>query len=502
MVTPRNYGTPKSPDQPDWYSDVMDRVAAPLLIALFALTPVASLHAQDAPPPSRAATTLIDFTVVVRDKEGNPVADLKEEDLVVTENGEPRKIAFFRFDGDPPQLSRRALPAGHFTNRLEAASNGARHITAILVDGMNSPGAGSTLQSAQTIFREQILAYLDALPPYARVGLFRLGGNSVEVLVNFTQDVASLRAQASKMDLLIPETFATVADNAQTNRIELTLPALEALGDHLARFPGRKTIVWVGNGMPGWTKPGDQTRDVEPQMRRTAERLATQGIAIYPVSSRLAGEPTREALDLFADVTGGRVTLTGKHPAEELKATAQDQRAIYSVGFYAVAPPDNQWHPIRVTARRPNLTVTHLQGYLSEAAAGQPDDWGETEWRSALANPLGSSLVRLDAMTAMPPGARRIDVRMQIALDDLHFRDTGGKGEAQIDIITGERLPSGDFAFRVERATLGRIAGAAPGATAGVSFRLPLRPETAALRVIVRDRFTGRHGTLDISLNQ
>ena len=39
-------------------------------------------------------------------------------------------------------------------------------------------------------------------------------------------------------------------ENVQTKRVDLTLPGLEALGNHLARFPGRKNIVWVGNGMP------------------------------------------------------------------------------------------------------------------------------------------------------------------------------------------------------------------------------------------------------------
>ena len=490
------------------------RSADILLIAVLALTPAVPARAQDT-PAFRAGTTLIDFTIVVRDASGNPVTDLTKEDIVVTENGAPREVAFFRFDGAPPQLSRTSLPPGRFTNRLEAASNGARHITAILVDGMNTPAAKVTLQFTQTTIRDQILAYLDALPPNTRVGLFRLGRRSIDVLSDFTNDVPSLRAQTSKMDLVLPELFAQadaaaqdakatgfVNENIQTNRVDLTLPGLEALGNHLARFPGRKNIVWVGNGMPLRIGPRGQARDFEPQMRKTAERLATQGIAVYPVSSQLAGEPVRESLDLFADVTGGRVTLTTNDPTERLKTTAQDQRAIYSVGFYAVAPPDNKWHPIRVTARRPNLTVTHRQGYTSEAAAEQPIDWGEAEWRSALANPLGSSLIRLDAMTTMPPGARMVEVRMQIALDDLHFRDVDGKGVAQIDIITGERVASGDFAFRVERATLGRPIGAAPGATAGLTLRLPLRPETAALRMIVRDRFTGRHGTLDLSLNQ
>ena len=508
-----------------------------LLIALFALALSAPVRAQDT-PAFRAGTTLIDFTIVVRDASGNPVTDLNKEDIVITENGQAREVAFFRFDGAPPQPSTRSLPPGRFTNRLEAASNGGRHITAILVDGMNTPAASVTPQFTQSAIRHQILAYLDALPPNTRVGLFRLGRRSVDVLSDFTDDVAALRAQAGKLDLVLPELFAapgpgpsdfgkaaaggsdtaaaaradaaaadgkstdSINENIQTNRVDLTLPALEALGNHLARFPGRKNIVWVGNGMPLRTGPRGRSRDFEPRFRRTAERLATQGVAIYPVSSQLAGEPVRESLNLFADVTGGRVTLTMNDATEGLRTTAQDQRAIYSVGFYAVGPPDNKWHPIHVTVRRANVTVTHRQGYMSDAASPQPLEWGETEWRNALANPLGSSLIRLDAMTAMPPGARMVEVRMRIELDDLHFRDVNGKSEAHIDIITGEKVASGEYSFRVERATLGRAIGTAPGTTAGFTLRLALRPETAGLRMIVRDRFTGRHGTLDISLNQ
>ena len=295
-------------------------------------------------------------------------------------------------------------------------------------------------------------------------------------------------------------------ENAQTNRVDLTLPALEALGDHLARFPGRKSVVWVGNGMPlflGGSRARKE-RDFEPRMRQTAQRLATQGVAVYPVaqpSNMLTPETVREALNLFADTTGGRVTLTMNDPTEGLRTTALDQRAIYAIGFYAVAPPDNKWHPITVQVRRPNVVVTHRQGYLAEAPAIQPLEWAEEQWRSALANPLGSSVVRLDAQVESPAGAppRTLDLRVQIGLDDLHFRDAAGKSVADIEIATAEKLASGDFAFRVERATLGR-ANVAPGAVAPYSRRWTLRPETTIVRIIVRDRFTGRYGTLEISV--
>jgi hypothetical protein len=246
------------------------------------------------------------------------------------------------------------------------------------------------------------------------------------------------------------------------------------------------------------------TRNYEPRMRQTAERLATQGISVYPVaqpSNLLTPESVREALKLFADTTGGRLTLTMNDPTEGLKTTALDQRAIYSVGFYAVAAPDNKWHPIAVQVRRPNITVTHRQGYLAEAPAAQPLEWGEEQWRTAIANPLSSSVVRLDGQ--IEPGAepRTFDFRMQVALDDVHFRDVGGKAVAEIEIATAEKVASGDFAFRVERATLGRV-NAEPGAVAPYARRWTLRPETTSVRVIVRDRLTGRYGTLDIPVSK
>ena len=515
-----------------------------ILVATAALAGAAalSLRAQDQPAPTfRAGTTLVEFTIVVRDGKGNPITDLTKDEIVITEEGQPRTVEFFRFDGAPPQPAPNALPPGHFTNRFETAPNAARHITAILVDGMNTfTVKQGTFLFTQASIRTQIRDYLDGLPPHTRVGLFLLGRDVVDVVHDFTDNLASLKAKAEKMELVRgeptlvaghrPPDFArssasgsseaaearglaaaaeakgTALQNevVQVKRVDLTLPALEALGDHLARFPGRKNIVWVGNGMPIRLGRRGAARDFEERMRSTAQRLATQGVALYPVSSRLSTESVKESLNLFADVTGGRVTLTMNDPIEGLKTTALDQRAIYSLGFYAVAPPDNKWHPITVQVKRPGVTVTHRQGYLSETPAAQPLEWGEEHWRSALANPLGSSVVRLDGQVDPVTGAAAgtFDFRMQIALDDLHFRDADGKRVAEVEIVTAEKVASGDFAFRVERASLGAPANAAPGATAPYTRRWALRPDTVTVRVIVRDRFTARFGTLDMPVGK
>ena len=184
----------------------MKRIVFVLLLGALVLTPL--LRAQDPPTPTfRAGTTLIEFTIVARDGQGNPITDLTKDDIVVTENGQPRAVEFFRFDGAPPQPSPNALPPGHFTNRFETSPNAARHITAILVDAMNMPTVKDTYQFTQATTRIQILTYLDGLPPHTRVGLFRLGREVIDVLHDFTDDVAALRAQVAKMDLVMPELF-------------------------------------------------------------------------------------------------------------------------------------------------------------------------------------------------------------------------------------------------------------------------------------------------------
>ena len=77
-----------------------------LVIAGIATVSTTWLRAQDPPTPTfRAGTTLIEFTLVARDSQGNPIADLTKDDIVVTENGQPREVEFFRFDGAPPQPS-------------------------------------------------------------------------------------------------------------------------------------------------------------------------------------------------------------------------------------------------------------------------------------------------------------------------------------------------------------------------------------------------------------
>src|ERR1044071_1037237 len=51
-------------------------------------------HAQD-DDVVKVKSNLVNIDVIVKDKKGKYVSDLKAEDFVVTENGQPQKIEFF-----------------------------------------------------------------------------------------------------------------------------------------------------------------------------------------------------------------------------------------------------------------------------------------------------------------------------------------------------------------------------------------------------------------------
>jgi hypothetical protein len=54
------------------------------------------LAAQEEPPTFRATTRLVEFTVVALDKKGNPVTDLRKDELTLLDGGKARDVAFFR----------------------------------------------------------------------------------------------------------------------------------------------------------------------------------------------------------------------------------------------------------------------------------------------------------------------------------------------------------------------------------------------------------------------
>src|SRR6266481_5238856 len=73
-----------------------------LLVLIAFLLAAIPGHSQDKKPNKsddqdviKVTSNLVSLDVIVKDKKGKPVTDLKAEDFTVSENGVPQKIAFF-----------------------------------------------------------------------------------------------------------------------------------------------------------------------------------------------------------------------------------------------------------------------------------------------------------------------------------------------------------------------------------------------------------------------
>jgi VWFA-related protein len=249
------------------------RPCPPVLATLLLLPSPAVPQATPDQIVIQTGTHVVLVNVIAKDKHGKPVNDLSRNDFVVRDNGQEQKIGLFALEeagqtrtaisSSPAQLT--------FTNRPGPSVAG---VTVFLFDELN------TKLTDQELAKQDFLHYLRGLPPDSRVAVFVLG-DSLSLLHDFSQDMASLLAAMSKHSNRVnPEVTASTAppasansltgdqststqwdsfmkssnrpyvDYAETVRATRTAAALETIAGHLQGIPGRKTMIWISGGFP------------------------------------------------------------------------------------------------------------------------------------------------------------------------------------------------------------------------------------------------------------
>lgn len=284
-----------------------------------ALAAIALCFAQEI--TFRAGTRLVEVSVTVLDRDGNPVTGLEAGDFTIEEAGKPRPVAVFQFDGEAaPPKQNTPPPPGVFTNMVEASGGAPRNISALVLDGLN------TQPEHNARVRAEVMRYLKALAPDTRVAVFHMG-RQLRVLHDFTDDAESLGERVARANLEIPlETVTNFEQSvieaeqfldmfgddekmlemvrtglelemeanaaSRRSRMERTLAAMEALSLHLAGIPGRKNLIWITGGISmvailgeGGFGPHGDVMNFEPQVRNTSRLLAQRGIALYIVDA-------------------------------------------------------------------------------------------------------------------------------------------------------------------------------------------------------------------------
>jgi VWFA-related protein len=458
-------------------------------VLLAALASTLSSAAQDnRSAVIRTTTRVVNVNLVVTDQQGDPLKDLTKDEILVLDDGQPQTIAFFSaVDNETLSPPIPSLPANIFTNHPEGNVRIAS-ATIVLFDLLNSRW------TSQGIGLASLRKFLRQVHPQDHIGLYTLG-DEMKVLHDFRTTAAPLLAAVERYDTehagnelpagvaaakpaaaqnaadTLLDRFFSGKENSSRPQLdpdcrngpqcfamkeaatELTTASLEAIARQLSPIPGRKTLIWVTDNIPGVFVQDDinaylsrpqagakfSNMNMPPYVDTEAlERMMRimngSGIAVYPVSSEgletadlgfrntkgqtLSGGvadlqtrlPDRDAhlyMAQFAERTGGRAFLDRNDIDVGLRRALDDARFTYSLAYY----PDHnkwkgEWRKIQVKVNRPGVTVLARNGYFAfpEAQALQAKD-RYVFLSSITASPVDWPQLPMAVRVTMPAGA-------------------------------------------------------------------------------------------------
>lgn len=551
-----------------------DRVCWPL-IGLCAAGIVAAFGQAPAPkkqekaqtpqeaPVLRVTTRLVQVNVIVQDRKGEPVSDLKKEDFSLLEEGEEQPIAIFSVESTRIlPAPREPLPANTFSNRFEQRPSTPTSVTVVLLDELN------TRFGDNAYAKDQVIKFLGQIQPDDRVALYLLSGR-LRILHDFTNDARPLLnalarhkgGEQAALDASQPEAPDTgnaeldawlqnanerMGDFYLQNRVRRTINALEAIANHLSRLPGRKNLVWVSGSFPasfGLDRQPSQsnlspdrggfTSDIE----RAAKALSNANMAIYPVDARGLIGPfgtnpnfnapragagrgpvsntnplaqvslTHDTMNLLADRTGGRAFYNTNDIQGSIRRAINDARVTYVLGFY---PAHHQWdgrfREIKVRVKRAGVRVRHRRGYFALADVISTGSQRDAALREALQSPLDATTLGLTVLAnpVSALGVKLLSIEVRIDPRDVTLNHQGERWMGELDLLFVQRDAEGRTLKSLTQTLNMRLLRGTYEEAMKEGFQLAKKLDLAdgveEVRVVVRDVSSGSTGSVNIPM--
>lgn len=480
----------------------------------------------------RSSTRLVQLSVVVQDKKGHPIRGLKKEDFTVVDQNRPQSIAIFSAS-DPlaAPIASHPLSSGAFSNSYDLNGQEPGNVTVVLFDLLNTSDAD------QMSVRKQVLRFLQTLKPQDHVAMYALTRDLL-VLHDFTEDSASLvdavsrltpeeiaafdAANPVKINLVrmgaskdwyafqnrLNNVIAAVADQATLDRARITTAAIEAIADHVAAIPGRKSLIWVSGGFPiqigavAIGRPDDVTleiggvgggqappvgggqdptnnlplgdRDTEsfaPAVSRAVLALNRVNMVMYPIDAHGVEVDARTVVDQrfkttaqdsavmtkeqdlrdtskqLADQTGGLAFFGNNDVTDALRRVMQDYQYAYTIGFY---PDHGKWngkfHEVRINVKIGGARLRYRKGYLAQPYQADSEQTVNASLRQAALSPLEATGLELiaEGKPLEPLSKRSLKLLVRIDPKQLLLQEAQGEQRGAIDLLFAQRELAGN----------------------------------------------------------
>src|SRR5881394_1688212 len=369
-----------------------------LLVLIAFLLAAIPLHSQDKKPKKsddqdviKVTSNLVSLDVIVKDKKGKPVTDLKAEDFTVSENGVPQKIEFFDSTLSSLGVTTQPTDAVASTERKpQSPAAFPRNIIALVLDGQ------STELANLKHVREGMLKYIrERITDNDSVALFSISGG-LQLLQPFTHDKGALIAAVEKA-----YDSSTVSKTSEARGISENISALR---DKISAGPPGDTVT---------SSPAAGAAGSAMAEKIIAQRMLEQYIQLR---SALSTQQTRPVLAALAAIAEGLRSVPGKKTL-----------VMFSQGFVATEALDWQVQSTIDIANRANVAVYIID---STGLTGGTPTSGALVASSPLAGISGE--LGMEQRRRAAAGESVFDISRQEGLNrqqDLLYRiseDTGG----------------------------------------------------------------------------
>ncbi len=523
-------------------------------------------HAQDAHvgdlPHLKASTDLVRVDVVVVDRDGKTVPDLTAADFELQQDGTLQAItvvAFVRPVGTdrvnasttPPAP---APPSQPSPTKPTSVAPPVYRTVAIVVDdlGLSFTSVDPTQKALRRFIDEQ-------RQPDDLVAIIRTG-QSQGTLQQYTRDPKRLHAAVDairwnafgranidglasvEIDPLVrirpsqsgpPPAFEPGESPDRKREVHAALGsfgALQAVVDGAGTLPGRKSIVFISEGVQPFDQGAEPNVGLEEALRQVIRHAARANVVVHTIDPRglmtgmlsasdsvsgfsaqtfehaAAGrfetlQDQQNSLYRLAAETGGRAVVNSNDMEGGLRLALDDQNGYYLIGF--VPPSDilnhaNHFYRLKVRVKRPGVNVRARPGFYGGSVSLDHGSQLATLFSPVEAATIG---LRLTAVLGRAESGEAV-VRLLLHIDakDLVFAEAGEWRTANFAVIgrtlgtNGEVVDASGwrYVFKTRDADYQRALAA------GLLYRNQIvvkRPGSCRISVTVRDRDSGAVGT-------
>jgi len=379
---------------------------------------------QTQQPVFKTGINFVRVDVIVTDRNGNTVSDLKDTDFEVVEDNKPQSIESFKLvklDGGvmptadgPPRAIRTDSD-----EELEAARDDVRLFAIFLDDYHVRRGSSLVVRTPLSSFVETQLGPSDMIGlmyPLDPLSSLRMTRNHAAISKG-VQQFLGRKFEYEPKNQFEQEYMFYPTEVVEKIRNQVSMSAIKGLITHMGSLKeGRKSLILVsegysnmvppqmrdgvagvsgfgnpnaGNPMAGLNNPNETraslfaSMDMQADLREIYATANRNNVSIYALDPRGLTDSefdiadninaqtgreylnsTMDTLRALADNTDGRAIVNRNDMAGGLKQVVRDTSAYYLLGYNSTqAPTDGKFHEIKVRVKRPGVQVRARKGY-------------------------------------------------------------------------------------------------------------------------------------------